>query len=142
MRFLDMSPYRPFRPMARTCLTRPIREKRLLWVRPEPRTSPDGRFVARLPWRRDLPAAAELWRQAYPEIYGSVHDFLLFAEDCEDKVALEDTWETDAAAKPCLMLVAEERASGRLAAATLMTKVDKNLQIEFSFAATHPEFRR
>ncbi|MEJ5329392.1 MAG: hypothetical protein WHT07_04500 [Desulfobaccales bacterium] len=142
MRYLDMTPYRPFREMARTCETRPIREKRVKWVRPEPRLSRDGRFLARLLRRQELTAAAELWRTAYPELYGSVHDFLLFPEECEARVALEDTWQDDALHKPCLMLVAEEKATGRLAAATLMTKTDRNLQIEFSFAATHPEFRR
>lgn len=142
MRFLDMTPYRPFREMARTCRTRPLQEKRVRWVRPEPKTSRDGRFLVRLLRRQEFEAAAELWRTAYPELYGSVHDFLLFPEDYASRMALDDTWEEDASHKPCLMLVAEEKRSGRLAAATLMTKMDRNLQIEFSFAATHPEFRR
>ncbi|MCL6622344.1 MAG: hypothetical protein K6T55_09610 [Syntrophobacterales bacterium] len=142
MRFLDMTPYHPFREMARTCDTRPLRDKRVRWVRPEPRLSRDGRFLARLLRREELDAAAGLWRAAYPELYGSVHDFLLFPEECAARVALEDAWEEDSEGKPCLMLVAAERRSGRLAAATLMTKMDRNLQIEFSFAATHPEFRR
>ncbi len=142
MRFLDMTPYQPYRRMGATCLTRPIREKRVVWVQPPPRLSRDGRFLGRVPRLADLPAAAELWRQAYPEIYGSAHDFLLFAEDCAAQVAVADTWETDGLAKPCLMLLSEEVSSGRLAAATLMTKFDCNLQIEYTFAATHPDFRR
>ncbi len=142
MRYLDMTPYRPFRPMGKTCRTRPIRDKRLVWVRPEPRPTRDGRFLGRVLRERDLAAAAELWRQAYPEIYGSPHDFLLFPEEIPPRVAVEETWETDAASKPCLMLLAEATATGRLAAATLMTKFDRNLQIEYTFAATHPDFRR
>lgn len=142
MRFLDMTPYRPFRRMGATCRTRPIREKRVIWVQPEPRFSRDGRFLGRVPRQADLPAAAELWRQAYPEIYGSAHDFLLFPDDCVGYVVLADSWKADAASKPCLMLLAEETTTGRLAAASLMTRFPRNLQIEYTFAATHPEFRR
>ena len=31
--------------------------------------------------RLDIEAAAELWRHAYPEIYGSSHDFMLHPEE-------------------------------------------------------------
>lgn len=142
MRHLDMSPYRPFRPMGHSCQTRPIQEKTVRWVRPQPQETPDGRFVARPLARADIDAAAHLWRHAYPELYGSAHDFMLYPEDYEARMALAETWEEDALAKPCCMLVAEEKAGGRLAAASLMTKFDRNLQIEWTFAGTHPDFRR
>lgn len=142
MRPLNMSLYRPYRAMGASCLTRPIRDKRVVWVRPDPRLHLNGRFVGRALAREDLDAAAELWRAAYPEAYGSAHDFILYPEAYEERVALAETWEADAGAKPCCMLVAEEAATGRLAAATLMTKFDRNLQIEYTFAGTHPDFRQ
>jgi hypothetical protein len=142
MRHLDMSPYRPFRPMGRSCQTRPIREKTVRWVRPEPQESRDGRFVGRPLGRADIDAAADLWRRAYPELYGSSHDFMLYSEDYEARMALAETWEVDSLAKPGCMLVVEEKATARLAAASLMTKFDQNLQIEWTFAGTHPDFRR
>ncbi len=142
MRRLDMSSYQPFREMARTCATRPIREKVVRWVKPEPRAHLDGRFVVRALARADFEAAAELWRHAYPEIYGSSHDFMLYPEDYEACMAIEETWEADAVAKPCCMLLAAEMATGRLTAGSLMTKFDKNLQIEYTFAGTHPEYRQ
>jgi hypothetical protein len=40
------------------------------------------------------------------------------------------------------MLVVQEKATGRLAAASLMTKIDQNLQIEWTFAGTHPDYRQ
>lgn len=141
MRKLDMSPYRPYRPMGRTCQTRPIGEKRVAWVKPGPVSHGEGRFVGRPLSRKDLEPAAELWRWAYPELYGSAHDFMLYPEDYEARMALVETWETDAREKPCCMLVAEEVPTSRLVAATLMTKFDKNLQIEYTFAGTHPEYR-
>ncbi len=142
MRFLDMSPYQPFRAMGQSCRTRPIREKTVRWVQPEPRESRDGRFMVRPLARADLEGAAELWRQAYPELYGSSHDFMLFPEEYEARMALMETWEEDSLTKPCCMLVVQEKATGRLAAASLMTKIDRNLQIEWTFAGTHPDYRQ
>ncbi len=142
MRFLDMSSYRPFRAMGQSCRTRPIREKTVRWIKPEPRESRDGRFVGRPLARADLETAAELWRQAYPELYGSSHDFMLYPEDYQARMALVETWEEDSLTKPCCMLVAQEKATGRLAAASLMTKIDQNLQIEWTFAGTHPDYRQ
>jgi hypothetical protein len=111
-------------------------------MRPQSWETRDGRFAGRLLRREDFENAAGLWRQAYPELYGSVHDFMLFPEDYEARMALEETWEEDALAKPCCMLVAEEKATGVLAAASLMTKFDRNLQIEWSFAGTRPDYRQ
>ena len=142
MRFLDMSPYRPYRVMGQSCRTRPIREKVVRWVKPEPWESPDGAFVGRPLARGDLEAAAELWRRAYPELYGSSHDFMLHPEEYEDRMALVETWAEDSVGKPCCMLVIQERATGRLAAGSLMTKFDQNLQVEWTFAGTHPEYRQ
>jgi hypothetical protein len=142
MRHLDMIHYRPYRTMGHSCLTRPIRDKQVLWVRPEPRTSVDGRFVARPLQLADIEVAAELWRQAYPEVYGSEHEFILFPEDYNSYFIFAETWEEDAINKKHCMLVVEEVATGRLAAATLMTKFDKNLQIEYTFAGTHPDYRQ
>ncbi|MFZ2089715.1 MAG: hypothetical protein WAU47_14180 [Desulfobaccales bacterium] len=142
MRYLDMSPYRPYRDMGRSCQTRPIRGKVVRWAKPESRETRDGRFVGRPLGRPDIEAAAELWRHAYPEIYGSSHDFMLYPEDYEDRMALVETWAEDAVKKPCCMLVVQEKTSGRLAAASLMTKYDQNLQIEWTFAGTHPDYRQ
>jgi hypothetical protein len=111
MRYLDMSPYRPFRPMGQSCQTRPIREKTVRWVRPEPKETRDGRFVGRPLTRADMEAAAELWRHAYPELYGSSHDFMLVPEDYEARMALAETWEEDSLKKPGCMLVVEEKAT-------------------------------
>ena len=142
MRQIDMSAYRPYRPMGLSCRTRPIRDKRVAWIRPEPATHLKGRFVGRPLSAGDLEAAADLWRWSYPEIYGSSHDFLLHPEDYPGRAALLETWEEDCLSTPHCMVVAEEAATGRLAAGALMTKFDQNLQIEFTFAGTHPDFRR
>jgi hypothetical protein len=55
---------------------------------------------------------------------------------------MEDSWEDDSRNKVYCMSVVEEAATGRVVAATLLTKLERNLQVEFSFAATHPDYRR
>jgi hypothetical protein len=142
MRYLDMSSYQPYRDMGKSCQTRPIREKVVRWVKPEPRETGDGCYTGRPLARADIEAAAELWRHAYPEIYGSSHDFILYPEDYDGRMALVETWEEDAVKKPCCMLVVQEKTTGRLAATSLMTKFDQNLQIEWTFAGTHPAYRQ
>jgi hypothetical protein len=142
MRILDMTPYHPYRRMGLTCRTRPIREKQVIWVKPVPQTHLSGRFVARALARADIPQAAELWRWAYPEVYGSAHDFILFPEEYESRIALTETWDMDARTKTSCMLVVEEPVTARLVAGSLMTKFDRNLQIEYTFAGTHPDYRR
>jgi hypothetical protein len=52
---------------------------------PEPRETRDKRFVGRPLAQADIEAAAELWRHAYPEIYGSSHDFMLYPQDYQDR---------------------------------------------------------
>jgi len=141
MKFLDMTPYRAFRSMVQSCRRRPIREKRVVWVLPQPRLSQDGRFLARPLRTADIEAAAELWREAYPEVYGSCHDFILFPEDYPAHFICDDAWEAGQD-RPGCMILAEETATDRLAAGGIMTKFDRNLQIEFSLAGTRPEYRR
>ncbi len=142
MRPLDMGPYRPYRPPGSACRTRPLRDKVVRWGRPESLLHPGGRFRGRLLRQDDFAAAADLWRASYPEVYGSEHDYLLYPEDYPGRMACEDAWEVDAVAKRHCMLVVAEIATGRLVAAALLTKFDKNLQIEFSFVGTHPDFRQ
>lgn len=88
MRFLDMTPYTPFRPMGQSCRTRLIRKKTVRWVKPEPRETRDRRFVVRLLAQADIEAAAELWRHGYPELYGSSHDFMFYSKDYDARMAM------------------------------------------------------
>jgi len=139
---IDMHGSTPYRKMAKTCRTRPVAPKRIVWTRLESRPLVDGRFQVK-PLRRGLFAsAAALFRRAYPEIYGSPHEFLLDPEQYEKLVALEETWEQDAQNKVYCMTVVEELAAEKVVSATLLTKYEKNLQVEYTFAATHPEYRQ
>ncbi len=141
MKYLDMSSYQPYRPMGWSCRRRLIRDKQVRWVRPEPLISTDGRFLVRPLREAEIDAAAELWRQAYPEVYGSIHDFILFPEEYPAHFIWEEKWD-EAQERPCCMILAEEVATKLLVAGGIMTKFPRNLQIEFSFAGTRPAYRR
>lgn len=141
MRMLDLSRYQPYRPMGRSCKRRPIGEKKVRWIYPAPLWSPEGRFLIRPLREAEIEAAAELWREAYPEVYGSIHDFILYPEDYPEHFILAEHWEKGQD-RPCCLILAEETATARLVAGGIMTKFDKNLQLEFSFAGTRPAYRR
>jgi len=139
---VDLRGAAPYRKMARTCRTRPVSPKRIVWTRFESQPIVNGRFQVK-PLRRGLiESAAALFRLAYPEIYGSPHEFLLDPEQYEKLIALEETWEQDAANKVYCMTVVEELATRKVVSATLLTKYEKNLQVEYTFAATHPDYRQ
>ncbi|MDY0038959.1 MAG: hypothetical protein RBS57_01510 [Desulforhabdus sp.] len=138
---IDMQRSKPYKKMASTCRTRPVSKKQITWHRFDSAPFLHGRFQVR-PLRRQLiQSAAAFWRLSYPEIYGSPHEFLLDPAEYEKLVALEDTWDLDAGKKVYCMTVVEELDKAEVVSATLLTKYEKNLQVEYTFAATHPDYR-
>ncbi len=139
---LDMSKYRPFKEMGKTCKTRKIKEKKVIW--PDFTLGPflNGKYRVRMIGRGDVEEVAELWRQSYPELYGSPYEFVLFPEEYEEKVALRETWDGDRLNKKHCMPVVEETETRKLVTVALLTKEDKNLEIEYSLLGTHPDYRK
>jgi len=138
---INMESYSPYRQMATTCKTRPIREKRVVWTKIESEPFLEDRFQVKTLQRELIVSAAELWRSAYPEIYGSPHQFILDPDQYEKLIAIEESWEEDSKTKVYCMPVVVELETKRVVSATVLTKFEKNLQVEFSFACTHPDFR-
>ena len=132
---------RPYRKMATTCKTRSVKEKHIVWPKMEPVICKGGMYRVTLLRRGLIDGAAKLWTLAYPELYGSPHEFLLDPEQYERWIALEDSWAEDAGKKVYCMSVVEKIESGEVVSSSVLTKFDKNLQVEFSFIATHPEYR-
>jgi hypothetical protein len=137
-----MSGYAPFARMGTSCKTREIRDKRVVWPLMKEKLICGDAFRLRLMGRGDQEAVAELWRQSYPELYGSIHGWMLFPDEYDARVAALESWESDAAHKPHAVVVADEIQTGRLAMASLATKFDQNLQVEASYFAIHPDYRR
>ena len=138
---IDMSHPQPYRKMATTCQTREPVAKRIAWSIPAGPFG-DNLYKVKVLQKNLVESAAELWRLSYPEIHGSPHEFLLFPDRYDSLVAMKETWDKDCRDKTYCMSVVEEVASGKVVGATLLTKFEGNLQVEFSFAATHPDYRR
>lgn len=138
---INLETRKPYRHMATTCQTRPTRRIHLRWTKIHPEAFRDGQFQVMNLSRDLVPSAAQLWQQAYPEIYGSPHEFLLDPDRYETLIALDETWDHDAAHKVYCMTVVVEMELQKVVAASLLTKFEKNLQVEFSFVATHPDYR-
>ena len=141
MQLIDMDKYRPFAKMGKTCQTREIREKKVIWPYAE-KDHFGGKFKSRFICRADIDEVAELWRVSYPEIYGSSYEWIFFPEEYEDKVALKEAWEKDSVNKIYCMSVVEEVETKKLVAVALWTKDDKNLHVELTFGAIPPDYRK
>lgn len=135
--------YQPYSPMGKTCMTRPIHDKKVIWPYAAVRMI-NSRFRGRMLGEKDFEAAAELWRSAYPELYGSSskYEWLLYPEQYEGKVAVSEHWQEDRVQKAFCMPVIEDIHSGILAAGALYLKDDRNLHVEFSFGAVQPAYRK
>ncbi|MFC1822101.1 hypothetical protein ACFL9T_05290 [Thermodesulfobacteriota bacterium] len=143
MKTVDMVKYRPFAGMGKTCATRKIKEKKIVWpLEIGGQDVRDGRFRIRALDRDDIDQVAELWRASYPEVYGSLHDWVLYPEDYEERVALAEDWTRDCTLKMYAMYVGEDRETGHIAMAVLFTKYDQNLHIEATVFAVHPDYRK
>ena len=137
---LDMSEYHPYAEMGKTCETRHIEHKRVIW----PYLDRDftEKFRGRVLSRADIDEVTELWRVCYPEVYGSSQDWILYPQEYAQKVALKDSWADDASNKAYCITVVEDTQEGKLASATMYAKTDKDLHIAGNFAAVHPDYRQ
>lgn len=138
---LDMSRYKPYREMGKTCKSREIKDKQVVWPRFDVPSLMKGKFRVRTTGKADLEKAAELWKASYPEVYGTDYGFLLYPEEIEKRAALADNWEEDRLKKQHLVIVLEEVSSGAFVTSAMFTKFDLNLEIEYSMLGTHPEWR-
>jgi hypothetical protein len=128
--------------MGTGCQTREIRDKKIVWPATEDTLICNGKFILRVIGNSDVRNVAELWRTSYPEVYGSIHGWMLYPEEYRKKVALKEDWESDSKKKVHAMLVAEEINTGCLVMASMLTKFDLNLHVEASFFTIHPDYRQ
>jgi len=138
---LYMNKIQPIKKMGKSCETREIRNKKVIWPYIE-KDFFDGKFKSRVIGRADIDRAAELWRISFPDVYGSSDDWIFYPEEYERRVALRENWEEDSANKADCMLVMEEIETGKLVSAAVYSKDDKNLSVEFTIGAIHPDYRK
>lgn len=137
-----MTPYQSFKKIGKSCKLKEIKDKKVIWPLID-HTDPDNpNFRLRVITRKDVDAVAELWRTSYPEVYGSIHEWILHPEEYEGKVAFAENWEEHSITRPHAVMVGEDLQAEKIVMASIYTKWDQNLQVEASFIAIHPDSRK
>jgi ribosomal protein S18 acetylase RimI-like enzyme len=142
MKQLDMTPCKPYRETGKTCELREIKKKQVIWPFIDYTDPEHPNFRLRMISRKDTASVAGLWQAAYPEVYGSVHEWILHPDKYQGRVAFVDDWETDSRTMPHTVMIGEDQDTGRIVMASIYTKWDQNLHIEASFFAIHPDYRK
>ena len=127
----------PYREMATTCKTRPTKEKKVVWKRFESEPFDDGRFQVKVLSKKLIDSAASLFRKAYPEIYGSPHEFVLMPERYEGLIALDEGWKEDSRSRVCCMPVVVELETERVVAATMLGPHGLSLSHHRAYGSVH-----
>ena len=83
----------------------------------------------------------ELWKNVYPEVYGSTHQFVFDTQWYEENVLFDENWKTDAKTIKHAIVLLEDLKGGQFVGLLLMTKYDQNLQVEFTIGGLHSTFR-
>ena len=142
MKQIDMTPYQPYKKMGKSCELREIRDKKIVWPLIDQVDQQNPNFRLRAITRNDLDAVAELWRASYPEVYGSVHEWILDPKEYEERVAFAENWAEHSITRPHAVMVGEDIAAKKIVMSSIYTKWDQNLQVEASFIAIHPDARK
>jgi len=142
MKQIDMTPYQPYKQMGKSCALRKIMNKRIVWPLINYMDPNEPNFRLRAITRKDIEAVAELWRASYPEVYGSVHEWILDPDEYEKRVAFAENWDEHSVTRPHTVIVGEDLQSEKIVMSSIYTKWDKNLQVEASFIAIHPDYRK
>jgi hypothetical protein len=139
---LDLSEYQPYKTMGQSCQLKDIKEFHINW--PElltVSTLTNRDLIMRYMRGNDIDRVVELWKNVYPEAYGSTYQFVFESHWYADDVLLDENWKTDAKDKKYAIILLEDIKGNQLVGLLLMTKKDQNLQVEFSIGGLHSTFR-
>ncbi|MBT7094460.1 MAG: hypothetical protein HN936_14530 [Bacteroidetes bacterium] len=139
---LNLSGYQPYKKMGQSCQLKDIREFHINW--PELVTADilaNKDFIMRYMRRDDVGRVIELWKNVYPEAYGSSHQFIFESLWYADNVLVDENWKTDSKDKKYAIILLENLRNSQLSGLLLMTKWDQNLQVELTMGGIHSEFR-
>lgn len=142
MKHINMNPYQPYRKMGKSCKLREIDDKKVVWPLIDHIDTDNPNFRLRAITLDDVDAVAELWRASYPEVYGSVHEWILDPDEYTDRVAFTEHWEEHCHSRPHAVMVGEDLSAGKIVMSSIYTKWDYNLQVEASFIAIAPDARK
>jgi len=93
---LNLSEYQPYKTMGRSCQLKDIMEYHIYW--PElvaASTLTNSDLIMRYMRGNDINKVVELWKNVYPEAYGSTHQFVFDSQWYEDNVLFDENWKMD-----------------------------------------------
>lgn len=132
-----MSKYRPFK-IYKTLEMRKLSERNACWKEFGPRDA--GEFIIRelRDDQKEFRDTAETFREGFPELYGSLYDFLLYEEKYHDFLGKGTNFLRDEG----YMMVAEDKKNKEIASALYLHLFKKNLSVELSAGVVRPRYRR
>ncbi len=140
---INVSDLSPYKKMGVSCQLKDIDEFRVLW--PKLITAgnlSEKELVMRYMRRDDIDSVIELWKDVYPEAYGSTHQIVFDPQWYDGTVLFDENWETDTKDKQHAIIVMEDLKSDCLFGILLMTKWDQNLQVELTMGGLSSNFRK
>ena len=140
---INLSGYKPYKKMGQSCQLKDIAEFHIHWPKLKTAGSLANRNVIMHYMRgNDIDEVVELWKNIYPEAYGSTHQFVFEPQWYEGNVLFDENLKEDAKKRAYAIILLEDLKEHKLVGILLMTKWDQNLQIEFTMGGLHPAFRQ
>lgn len=138
----SLSGYQPYKTMGESCQLKEIMTFHIKWPKLSTDTNLKKRKLAMRYMRRsDIDRVIDLWKNVYPEVYGSTHQFVFESQWYERNVLLDENWKRDGNKKNYAIILLEDLKHSQLVGILLMTKWDQNLQVEFTMGGLHSSFR-
>ncbi len=133
----------PYSKMGITCETREIRIKQIIWPKFETSIL-DNKFKIRMLNKADTDEVSKLWRKSYPELYGSStrYDWVYYPNQYGENIGFRENWDDGGNSKTHCMSIVEEVATKIIVAASMLTKDDRNLHVEYSLGCVDPKYRK
>ena len=139
---LNLSEYQPYKKMGQSCHLKDIGEFRVHWPKLTTANNlKNNGLMMRYMCANDINGVVDLWKNVYPEAYGSTHQFVFAPEWYAGNVLFNENLKTDAKKKKYAIIILENLKDSQMVGILLMTKIDQNLQIELTMGGLHSEFR-
>lgn len=129
--------------MGKTCKTRVIKKKQIVWPKFE-MDLPNNKFKIRMLNKVDTEEVSKLWRKSCPELYGSSirYDWVHDPDQYEKKITFSENWDDADNDKIHCMSIIEEVETKKIIGASMLTKDDRNLHVEYSLGCVDPKYRK
>ncbi len=139
---LNLSEYQPYKTMGQSCQLKDITEFHVSWPKLETSGNlKDSDLIMRYMRGNEIEHVVELWKNVYPEVYGSTHQFV-FDPQWYGNVLFDENWKTDPKKNKYTIILMEDLKENQLVGILLMTKFDQNLQVELTMGGLHSNFRK